>query len=82
MKQPLKSVVKKAEKHLTVDNKDARKEIKEHNELVRELKSSSKGGKMTKHSDAKQDKKLISKMIKAAEKREDRGEKSKKGKKK
>lgn len=82
MKQSLKSVAKKAERHLTIDNKDARKEIKEHKELVRELKSSSKGGKVAKHSDIKQDKKLVSKMIKAAEKREDRSEKSKKGKKK
>ena len=35
-----KSAIKKAEKHLLVDNKDARKEIKEHSKLVKELKSS------------------------------------------
>lgn len=40
-----KSAIKKAEKHLISDNKDARKEIKEHNKLVKELKSSTKGKK-------------------------------------
>ncbi len=43
MKSSIKSAVKKAEKHLLVDNKDARKEIKEHSKLVKELKSSSRG---------------------------------------
>jgi len=40
MKSKTKKAVKSAEKHLLEDNKDARKEIKEHLKLVKTLKSS------------------------------------------
>lgn len=44
----LKSAVKKAEKHLIVDNKDAMKEIREHKKLVKDLKTSSSSSRRKK----------------------------------
>lgn len=42
-----KNPVSLAKKHLISDNKDSRKEIKEHNELVKKLSAVKQSGKVS-----------------------------------